>query len=135
MKPTENEATSPKSAPRPVVSWFEIPVLNMNRAVGFYSRVFSIKMELAGNGEHAMAFFPNPAGEVGGALVAGRGCTPSGTGTLVYLNAGHDLSHSLIHVADAGGRVVMGKTALGEAGFFAIIIDTEGNKVALHSKS
>ena len=107
----------------------------MSRAVAFYSRVFSIEMELAGSAEHAMAFFPNPAHEVGGALVAGRGCTPSGTGTLVYLNAGHDLGPSLLRVADAGGRVVMGKTALGEAGFFAIILDTEGNKVALHSES
>ncbi len=116
-----------------MLSWFEIPVLDMVRAVAFYSRVFSIEMEVTENGEHAMAYFPCPGEGTGGALVKGPGSVPSGTGTIVYLNAGDDLADGLMQIEDAGGRVIMGKTALGEAGFFALFIDTEGNKLALHS--
>lgn len=117
-----------------VVRWFEIPVLDMLRAVAFYNHVCSVQLEVTENGEHSMAFFPHEDGNVGGALVAGPGCVPSGSGTLIYLNAGDDLQLALSHVEEAGGRVVLGKTVLGDAGYFALFIDTEGNKLALHSK-
>jgi len=103
--------------------------------VGFYSQVFAMDMEITRSGDHAMSFFPAEEGGVGGALVAGPGSIPSGTGPLIYLNAGEDLLPSLAQVESAGGRVVLGKTSLGEAGFFALFIDTEGNKLALHSRS
>lgn len=115
------------------ITWFEIPVHSMARAVAFYSRVFGIEMEMTQNGEHAMAFFPATEGGLGGALVAGPGCVPSDTGTLVYLNVESDLQEALAQVELAGGRVILGKTALGEAGFFALFLDTEGNKLALHA--
>jgi hypothetical protein len=80
-----------------------------------------------------MAFFPTDKG-IGGAIVAGPGSTPSDTGTLIYLNAGKDLSHVLERVEPAGGRIVMPKTLINkESGYFAIFIDSEGNKLALHS--
>lgn len=118
-----------------VVSWFEIPVLDMARAVRFYGHVCAVEFEVTETGEHAMAFFPSGDGQVGGALVAGPGCVPSGAGTLVYLNAGDDLERALAQVEEAGGRVVLGKTQLGDAGYFALFIDTEGNKLALHSRA
>lgn len=118
-----------------MIRWFEIPVLDMARAVAFYGHVCSVALEVTENGDHAMAFFPHEPGNVGGALVAGPGCVPSGSGTLVYLNAGDDLIKALRHVEEAGGRVVLGKTVLGDAGYFALFIDTEGNKLALHSRT
>ncbi|MDF1799682.1 MAG: VOC family protein [Planctomycetota bacterium] len=118
-----------------VIRWFEIPVLDMARAVAFYNQVCSVTLEVTENGDHAMAFFPHATGNVGGALVAGPGCTPSGSGTLIYLNAGEDLLKALSCVEEAGGRVVLGKTVLGDAGYFALFIDTEGNKLALHSST
>jgi predicted enzyme related to lactoylglutathione lyase len=84
---------------------------------------------------YAMAFFPADKG-IGGAVVTGEGCIPGQTGPLVYLNGGKDLDTVLSKVDEAGGRVVMKKTLINkESGYFAIFIDTEGNKLALHSKS
>jgi predicted enzyme related to lactoylglutathione lyase len=71
---------------------------------------------------------------VGGAIVHGDGGSPSTNGTLVYLNGGDDLSPMLGRVEEAGGTVVVPKTEIGnDFGFFAHFIDTEGNKVGLHS--
>ncbi|MDH4038338.1 MAG: VOC family protein [Candidatus Krumholzibacteria bacterium] len=116
------------------VSWFEIPAHNFQRAVTFYSHIYDIKMETAEMSGYAMAFFPAVNG-VGGAVVVGDGCIPSDTGTLVYLNAGTRLDEILARIEPAGGRVVMGRTLISDdAGYFALFIDTEGNKLALHSK-
>jgi hypothetical protein len=70
---------------------------------------------------------------VGGALIAGPGCIPNDTGILIYLNAGNDLDGVLGRVELAGGRVIMPKTLISEsAGSFALFIDSEGNRLALH---
>jgi predicted enzyme related to lactoylglutathione lyase len=70
---------------------------------------------------------------VGGGIVEGEGFEPSMKGTLVYLNAGKDLSIPLSKVEAAGGKILLPKTSLGGNGFMAHITDTEGNKIALHS--
>lgn len=120
---------------RHYVSWFEIPVSNLLRAVGFYNFIYGIEMETTEPGGYAMALFPADNG-IGGALVMGEGSVPSETGTLVYLNAGKDLTPILGRVEQAGGRVIMEKTLISEDdGYFALFIDTEGNKLALHSKN
>lgn len=117
------------------VSWFEIPAVNFQQAVDFYNHIYSIDMEKNFNGNYAMAFFPAKNG-IGGAIVAGPGSTPSDTGTLIYLNAGKDLNPILKKVEEAGGRIVMTKTLINEdSGYFAIFIDSEGNKLALHSNN
>lgn len=117
------------------VNWFEIPALNLQRAVGFFNHIYNIEMESLELNGYSMAFFPADKG-IGGAVVAGQGCQPSETGTLLYLNGGRDLSGVLGRIEEAGGRVIMGKTLINEdAGYFALFIDTEGNKLALHSKN
>ncbi len=114
------------------VSWFEIPVYDIHRAAGFYNAIYNMQMEVVRNGDFAMAYFPADNG-IGGALVYGPGCLPNDTGTLVYLNAGNDLDGVLGRVELAGGRVIMNKTLISEsAGSFALFIDSEGNRVALH---
>lgn len=81
-----------------------------------------------------MGFFPSQRGEVSGAVVAGEGYVPGDKGTLVYLNGGDDLNTVLSKVETAGGKVAVPKTKItDEYGYFAIFIDTEGNKVGLHS--
>jgi hypothetical protein len=129
----DTEGPASVSANRMIVSWFEIPVHDMARAVAFYSHVLSVEMEMTQAGDYSMAAFPEGPGGVGGALVEGPGSVPSHEGTLVYLNAGDDLDATLALVEEWGGRVIMGKTPVGDAGCFALFIDTEGNKVALHS--
>ncbi len=95
--------------PKDFISWFEIPVYNIERATAFYNSIYNMQMETNFNGEYAMAFFPADKG-VGGALVAGPGCMPNDTGVLIYLNAGSDLDTVLGRVELAGGRVIMSKT-------------------------
>ena len=70
---------------------------------------------------------------VGGALVEMKGAKPSAEGVTLYLNGGDDLSAPLNRVEQAGGKIIMPKTDIAENGFMAQILDTEGNKVALHS--
>lgn len=116
------------------VSWFEIPAVNFQQAVAFYNHIYGIEMETFTNKEYTMAIFPSDGG-IGGAVVSGPGSIPNENGALVYLNAGNDLNHVLSKVEEAGGRIVMPKTAINaDVGFFAIFIDSEGNKLALHSK-
>lgn len=116
------------------VNWFEIPALNIQRAVAFYNHIYELDMEIVESENYAMAFFPADEG-IGGAIVAGQGCVPSETGSLLYLNGGKDLNTTLEKIEVAGGRVILPKTLINqESGYFAIFIDTEGNRLALHSK-
>ena len=114
------------------VNWFEIPALNLQRAVAFYNQIYGIEMETVELNGYSMAFFPTEG--IGGAIVMGQGCIPSETGTLVYLNGGKDLTSILERIEGAGGRIIMNKTKINdESGYFALFIDTEGNRLALHS--
>ena len=82
-----------------------------------------------------MAFFPGDTKNQGatGAIVRGEGYAPTESGSLVYFSAGEDLSNVLVKVENAGGKVTLPKTAIGENGFIAHLIDSEGNKIGLHS--
>lgn len=116
------------------INWFEIPATDFDRANKFYSGIFAIElytMEMMGT---KMAMFPTGDNESGGAIVQGDGYVPSMDGSVVYLNGGKDLSGVLGRVENNGGKVIVPKTFIGEGmGYFAMFIDTEGNKVALHS--
>lgn len=114
------------------VNWFEIPAVDFERATAFYSTLFGIELQVVEMYDTKMGMFPSEGG--GGAVVKGEDYTPSATGTLLYLNGGDDLSGPLAKVEDAGGKVIVPKTNIGpDMGNFAIFMDTEGNKVALHS--
>ncbi|MBU0696522.1 MAG: VOC family protein [Bacteroidetes bacterium] len=116
------------------VSWFEIPAIDFQQAVNFYNHIFGISMEQNITDINAMAFFPATTG-IGGGIVAGQGYVPSDCGPLIYLNGGSDLNNALSKVEEAGGRIIMSKTLISEdMGYFAIFIDSQGNKLALYSK-
>jgi predicted enzyme related to lactoylglutathione lyase len=114
------------------INWFEIPVTDMARAVKFYNEIFGLQMEASSGGGFATAIFPYNGG-VGGGLVAGDGYTPNPNGSLIYLNANPNLSVVLARVKGAGGQVIKTKTDIGENGYFAVFLDSEGNRIALHS--
>jgi uncharacterized protein len=115
-----------------VVNWFEIPVTDIARAVKFYNAILGLQMEAATGEGYSMAIFPHDGG-VGGGLVAGDGYAPNANGSLIYINANPNLSVALARVKGAGGQVIKPKTDIGENGFFAIFLDSEGNRIALHS--
>jgi predicted enzyme related to lactoylglutathione lyase len=120
------------------INWFQIPASDAARAKTFSETICGVslrKMESPPGME--MWAFPTDrgSGEVGGHLVCGDGAVPSATGTIVFLNADPDLQAVLDHVEGAGGKILVPKTATTEnAGFFALIADTEGNTVGLQSQ-
>jgi predicted enzyme related to lactoylglutathione lyase len=116
------------------LNWFEIPVTDFTRARSFYEAVLGIAIAPMTMGPTTMGMLSTDPQAVGGALVHDAGSTPSETGTMVYLNGGEDLAPLLARVEPAGGKVVVPKTEIGNGfGFFAHFVDTEGNKVGLHS--
>ncbi|MBT9459205.1 MAG: VOC family protein [Burkholderiaceae bacterium] len=116
------------------LNWFEIPVTNFERAKAFYEAVLGITIETMEMGPITMGMLSSDPQAVGGAIVQGDGSSPSQIGTLVYLNGGDDLAPMLARAEQAGGSVVVPKTDIGnDFGFFAHFLDTEGNKVGLHS--
>ncbi len=122
------------SASPHAVNWFEIPVTDFARAKAFYQTVLAITIEPMEMGPITMGFFTMDQTAVGGAIVHGDGGAPSAQGTIVYLNGGEDLAPMLARVASAGGSTVVPKTDIGNGfGYFAHFMDTEGNKVGLHS--
>lgn len=118
----------------PVAVWFELPTTDLARAETFYRAVLGhpLRRENSDCGMQ-MSIFDPPEGEFKGALVKSEQFTPGGNGTLVYLNGGDDLALPLSRVEAAGGSVVMPKTAIGPYGHIAVFIDSEGNRVGLHS--
>ncbi len=116
------------------INWFEIPVTDFARAKKFYETILAAEiMEMPfPNGNYGMLPSDMQNG-VGGGLVQGEGFEPSDKGTIVYLNGGDDLSLPLSRVEQAGGKILMPKTSIGENGYMAHFIDTEGNRVAFHS--
>ena len=119
------------------VNWFEIPVTDMARAKKFYGALLGVElMDLPSpdNSDSEMAAFPwiDDAPFSAGALLKSEGYAPSTTGTTVYFHC-DDLSIELARVEENGGKIIVPKTSTGEYGFFAQFIDTEGNRVALHS--
>ena len=117
------------------VNWFEIPATDFDRAVRFYSEIYASEMPTRDMGHIKMGFFQHEPGTgIGGAVVSGDGCVPSQVGAKLYLNGGSDLLTVLNRVEAAGGTIVTEKRQISpEIGYFAIIVDTEGNRVYLHS--
>ncbi|HEY6320160.1 MAG TPA: VOC family protein [Thermoanaerobaculia bacterium] len=117
------------------LNWFEIPVTDLARANRFYGALLRSELRQEAFNEMTMAVLPYQQGGVGGALVRSDKLAPSEQGTVVYLDAGDDLDGALERVKAAGGKVVMGRTHLSDAiGSIAFFVDTEGNRVGLHSR-
>ena len=117
------------------LTWFEIAAADLERATRFYEAVLGQPLKTETMGPATMSLFPYQEPGVGGCIIAaGDGHTPSSSGTVIYLNAGPKIDDALARVAKAGGKVVLPKTALpGDLGFFAHMIDCEGNRVGLHA--
>lgn len=120
------------------LSWFEIPSTDIDRAQKFYEAIFEIQMIPMDVAQIRMRMFPidDPMTGIGGAVVHAEGFyAPSATdGPLIYLNANPDVAHVLDKVEEAGGKIMVPKTMISpEHGYMAVFIDTEGNRIALHS--
>jgi len=117
------------------LNWFEIPATDFARANAFYATVLDVQIHVDPNPNMQYAYLPSDSqkGGFGGAIACGENFVPAMIGTTVYLDGGNDLSVPLSRVESAGGTVILPKTAIGNNGFIALFIDTEGNKVGFHS--
>ncbi|MBV8749228.1 MAG: VOC family protein [Candidatus Eremiobacteraeota bacterium] len=115
------------------ITWFMIPAADLARAQRFYETILETTLKAEDFGGRPLAVFPYDQPAVGGALAEG---TPSPAGTLVYLNVTGRLDRTLELVNAAGGSVATPKTELPNGiGWSAHIVDSEGNRVGLHSIS
>ena len=119
------------------ISWFEIPSIDLERATTFYETIFDAKFIPLNMPNIKMRMFPVESEKsIAGAIVHTDGFhIPSAThGPLVYLNANPDVQIILDRVEKAGGKILVPKTQISEQhGFMAVILDTEGNRIALHA--
>ena len=120
-----------------VISWFEIPVADLARAKHFYQQILDTSFKDEDMGPYQMAIFASDEGSSSGSLMFGEHYQPSQTGAVVYLYAGDDLSIALAKIVQHGGQVLLPKTPIheGECGYFALFLDSEGNRVGLYSQS
>lgn len=119
------------------ISWFEIPATDLARAQKFYEEIFGVSLIPMDLPNIKMRMFPlDDMTGVGGAICDSGGFhQPSATaGPLIYLNGNPDVQYILDKVERAGGKILVPKTEISpEYGFMAVIIDSEGNRVGLHS--
>ncbi|WP_235016408.1 VOC family protein [Aquimarina sp. AU474] len=116
------------------ISLFEIPAIDISRAIDFYQAILDInieKMEIPGM---EMGIFPYENQTITGVIMKGEDFKPSTDGVTIYLNGGDNLQTILDKVEENGGKIIIPKTAhADESGFFALFLDTEGNKLGLNS--
>jgi len=116
------------------ISWFAIPVEDLERARTFYSTLLDITMPDLETPGGTCAVFPQMESGISGSLNPFMGFKPTAdSGVTIWLTAGDDLQVSLDRVEAAGGKVLQKKEQIGEFGHIAMILDTEGNRVGLHS--
>ena len=119
------------------LNWFEIPAVDISRAKKFYESIFDITMEDMKMPDMKYAMFPfDPTkGKIAGGLAQSPMHVPGSTGPIIYLNGNPDLQSVLDRIENAGGKITMPKTGIGENGFMAFFSDTEGNTIGLHSNT
>nr|WP_292960568.1 VOC family protein [Muricauda sp. UBA7809] len=120
-----------------MVGWFEIPVVDMERAKTFYDTVFQIEIQLHDLGDTKMGWFPADHGKPGaaGSLIQNKDWyKPSNSdGVLVYFSS-LNVDNELGRIEAAGGEIMQSKTLIApDIGYMALFTDTEGNRIALHS--
>jgi uncharacterized protein len=120
------------------ISWFEIPATDLDRAQKFYETIFDVKLDAIDMPNIKMRMFPldDPMNGVGGAVVDSGGFhKPSVTdGPLIYLNGNPDVQKVMDKVEAAGGKIMVPKTEISpDYGYMAVFIDSEGNRIGLHS--
>ena len=116
------------------IVWVDIPVHDLERAIAFYSAVLGSTVTKEGGPGIVFGLLPHAGSDVGGCLYLPDGDnSPSNVGPLIYLNAEGRMAQAVEAVSAYGGQVVKGIHSIGPHGFRAIVLDSEGNRVALHA--
>lgn len=117
-----------------ILCWTDIPVTDLDRAIAFYSAVLAAEVTKQSAGpDFSFGLLPQAGSAVSGCLAQMEGNTPSQTGPLVYLSVNGRLDAAIEAARAGGGRVLKEKHPIGAHGHRAVIVDSEGNRLALHS--
>jgi uncharacterized protein len=116
------------------IVWCDIPVSDLDRAIKFYSAVLGQAVSKESHGEMNFGLLPHTDGSVGGCLVKTDDAKPSANGPLIYLNCEDRLDVAVSAVEKNGGKILQPKHPIGPYGFRAMVLDSEGNRIGLHSK-
>lgn len=114
--------------------WFDIPVANLQRAADFYAKVLDIKVEVIKTDEFSFAVLDHDKGN-GGCLVENEAEITATQGIMVYLNVDGRIVDAVTKVEENGGKVLTATHSIGPHGFRAVICDSEGNRIVLHSET
>jgi uncharacterized protein len=116
------------------VVWVDIPVIDLDRAITFYAAVLNGEVARQEFGAMKFALLPHAEDSVSGCLVVMNDNAPSNQGILVYFNAQGRLDEAVAAVTANGGKVILPPHQIGPHGFRSVVLDSEGNRIALHSK-
>ncbi|KJZ06696.1 glyoxalase [Marinomonas sp. S3726] len=116
------------------ISIFEIPATDISRAIEFYQAILDMNIEKVEMPGMEMGILPYEEQAVTGVILKEEGLRPSADGVTIYLNGGENLQTILDRVEKNSGKILIPKTAhADDMGYFAIFLDSEGNKMGLHS--
>ena len=120
--------------------WTDIPVIDLDRAIKFYSAVLGNEVSKMSETGFEYGLLPHEEQNASGCLCVGSDSAgsknkPSQTGPLIYLSVEGRLNDAVRAARANGGKVLQDKQQIGPHGFRAIVVDTEGNRIALHSSA
>jgi len=116
------------------LGWTDIPVLDLNRAIAFYSGMLSAPTMKVNIGPGMdIGILPDSETGPSGCLYVADDNAPSVTGPLIYLSVEGRLAAALAFVQDHGGKIITDRHQIGPHGYRGIVLDSEGNRIALHS--
>jgi predicted enzyme related to lactoylglutathione lyase len=132
---TKNRISNQKIANmKSYISIFEIPATDISRAIEFYQAILDLKIERMDFPEMQMGLLPYEGEMVTGIILKAEGSEPASAGVTIYLNGGDNLQIILDRVEKNGGKILVPKTLhADESGYFALFLDSEGNRLGLHS--
>ena len=115
------------------VVWFDIPAVDLDRAIRFYSAILGAPVSKDEMPGMAMGVLLHEGEDVGGCIYVSE-VSPSDQGPLLYFNCQGRLDEAIAAVVPNGGTILQPKHTIGPYGSRAIVLDSEGNRIALHSR-